>query len=70
MKNFIYGDLEALYERTEFVPAIGQAPEITFYNKAGQKLDKMSLRVQTDGREWEDSETGTDERGTPRNKTA
>ena len=43
MKNFIYGDLESKYERTEFKKIPGKAPEMIFYNQAGKEMERLNI---------------------------
>ena len=43
MKNFIYGDLESKYERTEFKKIPGKAPELIFYNEAGKEMERLNI---------------------------
>jgi len=43
VKNFIYGDLESKYERTEFKKIPGKAPELIFYNEAGKEMERLNI---------------------------
>lgn len=43
MKKFIYEDLEAKYENTEFKKVPGKSPEIIFFNANGEELERVDV---------------------------
>lgn len=43
MKAFIREDLEHLYSNTEFKKIPGKSPEIIFYNKYGEELERSDI---------------------------
>ena len=43
VKNFIYGDLESKYTRTEFKKIPGKSPEIIFFNQAGKEMERTNI---------------------------
>ena len=43
VKNFIFGDLESKFERTQFKKMPGKSPEIIFYNQGGKEIERMNI---------------------------
>ena len=43
VKQFINGDLESKFERTEYKKIPGKSPEIVFFNEAGTELERINI---------------------------
>jgi len=43
VKQFIYGDLESKFERTQFKKIPGKAPEIIFFNQGGKEIERINI---------------------------
>jgi len=43
VKRFIHEDLETLFLNTEFKKIPGKSPEMIFYNKNGEELERMDI---------------------------